>query len=154
MGSRKVDIILMSWGFGDDEPRIRSAIEGIPGKPLIAVASGNFGASERVLFPARMELDGAAVTAVFSATSFNKNSRQLNHLPLQGGNNFAILGEDVMFRDPTNPAVVVKGKKLTGTSVAAAIFAGFAGFLLLFARCELSDRDDGRLRETDTGKKA
>ncbi|KAK3986970.1 peptidase S8/S53 domain-containing protein [Cladorrhinum sp. PSN332] len=139
--SQNVDIIVMAWGFSQEEERIREAINGIPRSTIVFVAAGNDSRHESVQFPARMELDDpqSPVTPIFATTSYNKNARKLNPPRMKDRPNFAILGDDVKIeltlknhnQSGTDKVVT---KTISGTSYSAAIAAGLAAYLIHFSR--------------------
>lgn len=118
---KSVDIIVLALGFSEPQNEIKKAINmAVKRDVIIFAAAGNEGCLEKVAFPARL-LD---VMSIFATTARNERW-ELNPSPEPLTSNFAILGVDIEFPDT--------GIR-SGTSLATAIAAGFAGSIINFSR--------------------
>lgn len=122
---KNVDIIVLALGFSETHNEIRKAINrAVKCDIIIFAAAGNEGL-EKVAFPARL----VDVMSIF-ATTWRNERWELNPSPQPLTPNFAILGVDIDF-----PETGIR----SGTSLATAIAAGFAGSIINFSR-QLPDK--------------
>ncbi|KAL7920406.1 peptidase S8/S53 domain-containing protein [Trichoderma austrokoningii] len=123
----KADIILMSFGFKEEQPCISKAIREVmfqrDDSILLFAAASNYGANEQEMFPARYE-------SVISIRGTNANGEFEDFNPPRSQNEalvFGTLGLDVPSAGLSDCNEEVYK---SGTSVAAAVAAGIAGLLL------------------------
>ncbi|KAM0454211.1 hypothetical protein ACHAPV_008481 [Trichoderma viride] len=123
----KADIILMSFGFKEEQPCISRAIREVmyerDDSILLFAAASNYGANEQEMFPARYE-------SVISIRGTNANGDFEDFNPPRNQNEemvYGTLGLDVPSAGLSDDNEEVYK---SGTSVAAAVAAGIAGLLL------------------------
>lgn len=112
----------MACGFYDFDQELYMRIHKASGKMLIFAAPTNESNAGEIVYPAQHE---AEVFSMFSTNGSVTSSKHLNPTACSGQHHFAILGEDI---------VTHNGNVVSGTSLATANAAGFAGQMLEFSR--------------------
>ncbi|ROW15178.1 hypothetical protein VPNG_03034 [Cytospora leucostoma] len=131
----EVDIIVMSFGFADEDEGIYQAIKHAAHKDvLMFAAASNAGKNEGVAWPAR----DAHVICVHSGDEFGNPSAFTPET--QENMKIMVLGESVLSAWPHEPSPN-NFKTLSGTSCAAPIAAGIAAVMLDYSRGFLSENE-------------
>jgi Subtilase family len=138
----EVDIINLSFGFDSPQHDIDEAIDVAFRKNIIMfAATANHGAQQRMSWPAR----DPRVICVHSSDGYGGASAFTAKPEDSGCKNFAIVGDAInspwIRENDTGHAKHPTMRRISGTSFATPVLAGFAATILHYVRVKLTDMD-------------
>ncbi len=147
MDEWKVDIIVMSFGFGREIDTLSDAIDHAASEGVLMFAAASNDGKNRPSGPA-WPASKTGVICVHSADGYG-NPSLFTPSP-QDSMRIAVLGECVRSAWPEKLKVPNHHKFMSGTSCAAPIAAGIAAVILDYARGFLDEQEWKRLRRYDS----